>query len=333
VDRRRFLLTSLAGAVAVPLAVEAQQTGKVYRIGIVAAAPPVSDLSGPDPINPLTRAFVHALRELGYVQGKNLVLDIRSAEGRFDRFPEIVRELVRLKVDVILSSSNELFKASRDVTQTVPMVMVAVGAPVEEGLVQSLARPGGNITGLTLDAGPGLGAKRLELLKEILPKVSRVAVLASKGEQRAPWEQSTQAAAMVLGVRLLVVEHTVSEYADAFALIARERPDALLVPEGTANWQNRRLIVEFAAKSRLPAAYFWRQFADVGGLMSYGVDLPDLYRRAASYTDRILRGANPAEMPVERPSKFELVINLKTAKALGLTIPPSLLARADQVIE
>jgi putative ABC transport system substrate-binding protein len=138
---------------------------------------------------------------------------------------------------------------------------------------------------------------------------------------------------MVLGVRLLVVEHTVSEYADAFALIARERPDALLVPEGTANWQNRRLIVEFAAKSRLPAAYFWRQFADVGGLMTYGVDLPDLYRRAASYTDRILRGANPAEMPVERPSNFELVINLKTAKALGLTIPPSLLARADQIIE
>jgi putative ABC transport system substrate-binding protein len=138
---------------------------------------------------------------------------------------------------------------------------------------------------------------------------------------------------MVLGVRLLVVEHTVSEYAYAFALIARERPDALLVPEGTANWQNRRLIVEFAAKSRLPAAYFWRQFADLGGLMTYGVDLPDLYRRAASYTDRVLRGANPAEMPVEQPTKFELIINLKTAKALGLTIPPSLLQRADQVIE
>jgi putative ABC transport system substrate-binding protein len=332
-DRRRFIGTLAGGLLAAPLAAEAQPAGKVYRVGIIAAASPVSDLAGPDPINPATRAFVHALRELGYVQGKNLVLDIRSAEGRFERFPGIVRELVRLKVDVILASSNEVFKAARDVTQAVPMVMVASGAPVEEGLVQSLARPGGNITGITLDAGPELGAKRLELLKETLPNVSRVAVLAPKGERLAQWELSTQAAAKVLGVRLLVAEHTVSEYADAFALIARERPDAVLVPEGTANWQNRRLIVEFTAKSRLPAVYPWREFADAGGLMSYGVDMSDLFRRAASYVDRILRGANPAEMPVERPTKFELVINLKTAKALGLTIPQSLLLRADQVIE
>ena len=199
--------------------------------------------------------------------------------------------------------------------------------------MQSLARPGGNITGLTVDAGPELGAKRLELLKEILPKVSRVAVFASKGDRFAQWEQSTRAAATSLGVKLLVAEHGVSEYADALPLITRERPDALLVPEGTANWQNRRLIIEFAATSRLPAVYPWREFAAAGGLMSYGVDLTDLFRRAASYVDRILKGANAAEMPVERPTKFELVINVKTAKALGLTIPPSLLLRADQVIE
>jgi putative ABC transport system substrate-binding protein len=270
---------------------------------------------------------------LGYVQEKNLVLDTRSAEGRFDRFPEIARDLVRLKADVILSSSNAALKAARDVTQTVPIVMVGGSSPVEEGLVQSLARPGGNITGLTNDAGPELNAKRLELLKEMLPKASRVAVLASKGDRLARWDLGTQAAATVLGVRLLVAEHTVSEYTDAFALIGRERPHALLVPEGTANWQNRRLIVEFTAKSRLPAVYPWRELADAGGLMSYGVDLSDLFRRAASYVDRILRGANPAEMPVEQPTKFEFVINLKTAKALGLTIPPSLLLRADQVIE
>ena len=330
--RRAFIVGGVA-AVAAPLAAEAQQTGKMYRVGIIGAAVPVSDLVGPDPINPLTRTFVHALRALGYVQGKNLVLDIRSAEGRIDRFPEIARELVSLKSDVILSSSNAALKAARDVTQAVPIIMVGGNSPVEEGLVQSLARPGGNITGLTVDAGPELGAKRLELLKEILPKVSRVAVFASKGDRFAQWEQSTRAAATSLGVKLLVAEHGVSEYADALPLITRERPDALLVPEGTANWQNRRLIIEFAATSRLPAVYPWREFADAGGLMSYGVDLTDLFRRAANYVDRILKGANAAEMPVERPTKFELVINVKTAKALGLTIPPSLLLRADQVIE
>ena len=332
-DRRRFLVTSLAGALAAPRAAGAQQAGRMYRLGIIGAAVPVSDLVGSDPINPLTRAFVHALRALGYVQGKNLVLDIRSAEGRVDRFPEIARELVRLKADVILSSSNAALKAARDVTQTVPIVMVGGLSPVEEGLVQSLARPGGNITGLTVDAGPELGAKRLELLKELLPKASRVAVLASKGDWVARWELSTQAAATVLGVRLLVAEHAVSEYADAFSVITRERPHALLVPEGTANWQNRHLIVDFTAKSRLPAVYPWRECPDAGGLMSYGVDLSDLFRRAASYVDRIIRGANPAEMPVERPTLFALVINLKSAKALGLTIPASLLARADHVIE
>ena len=332
-DRRHFLLTSLAATLAAPLGAGAQPAGRMYHLGIIGAAVPVSDLVGSDPINPLTKAFVHALRELGYVQGKNLVLNIRSAEGRGDRFPELARELVRLKADVILSSSNAALKAARDVTQTVPIVMVGGSSPVEEGLVQSLARPGGNVTGLTVDAGPELGAKRLELLKEMLPKASRVAVLVSKGDRVARWELSTQAAATVLGVGLLLAEHIVSDYADTFALIARERPHAVLVPEGTANWQNRRLIVEFTAKSRLPAVYPWREFVDGGGLMSYGVDLSDLFRRAASYVDRILRGANPAEMPVERPTKFELVINLKTAKALGLTIPPSLLLRADQIIE
>ena len=332
-ERRRFLLTSLATTLATPLGVGAQPAGKMHHLGIIGAAVPVSDLVGSVPNNPLTRAFVHALSELGYVQGKNLVLHIRSAEGRGDRFPELAREMVHLKADVILSSSNAALKAARDVTQTVPIVMVGGSSPVEEGLVQSLARPGGNITGLTVDAGPELSAKRLELLKEMLPKASKVAVLASKGDRVAQWELSTRAAAKVSGVRLLVAEHAVSDYADAFALIAGERPDAVLVPEGTANWQNRRLIVEFTATSRLPAIYPWREFVDAGGLMSYGVDLSDLFRRAAGYVDRILRGAKPAEMPVERPIKFEFVINLKTAKTLGLTIAPSLLARADQVIE
>jgi putative ABC transport system substrate-binding protein len=331
-DRRSFLARVGALISFVPV-VEAQQTGKLYRVGYIVTTSPVSDLVGADPINPQARAFVHALRALGYLEGDNLIIEWRSAEGRFDHFPDIVRELVGRNVDVIVTVTNPMHKAARAVTQTLPIVMGASISPVEEGLVQSLARPGGNITGLTADAGPEIIAKRLELLKQMLPKMSRVAFLSSKAEWVGQWQLGLQAASKTFGITLFVAEHTTTDYADAFALIARERPDALLVPEGGTNYANRRLIVDFAARARLPAIYPWRVFADIGGLMAYGVDLSDGFRRAAAYVDKILKGANPAEMPVERPTKFELVINLKTAKALGLTIPPSLLLRADQVIE
>lgn len=318
---------------AAPCAAEAQPAGKVYRVGLIVTLSPVSALLGPDPINPAVRAFVHGLRALGYVEGKNLALEFRSAEGKFERFPDIVRELISLKVDVIVTVTNPMTQAAMNVTRTVPIVMATSVAPEREGLVQSLARPGGNVTGLTIEEGPEIVGKRLELLKQVLPRMSRVAFLGSKAEWSGGWDRTAEAAARALGITLLFAEHTSTQYANAFALIARERPDALLVSQSAVNTGNRGLIADFAAKSRLPAMYPSGLFADAGGLIAYGVSLPDIFRRAAAYVDRILRGANPADLPVEQPTRFELVINMRTAKALGLTIPPSLLLRADQLIE
>jgi len=331
--RRREFITLIGGAaVAWPLAARAQQTGKVYRVGLVFTTSPVSEMVGADPIHPLARSFVYGLRTLGYLQGQNLVLEHRSAEGKFERFPEIMRELIAAKVDVIVTVANPMTQAAKQVTGTVPIVMAYSVSPAELGLVQSLNRPGGNVTGLTMNIGSEIPGKQLQVLRELLPTMSRVAFLHSK-EQEAEGVQNGEAAAEKLGIKLLPAEHTPTDYSGAFAFITREHPDALMVGASAVNVANRQLIVEFAAQRRLPAMYATREFVNIGGLISYGVDFHELFRRAAEYVDRILRGAKPADLPVEQPAKFALVINLKTAKSLGLDVPDKMLALADEVIE
>jgi putative ABC transport system substrate-binding protein len=327
-----FLCALFLALIALPIATNAQET-RAYRVALVFSTSPMSELTGADPAHPLAKAFVRGMRDLGYVEGQNLVLERRSAEGKFERFPEIFRELVTSKVDVIVTFSSPLARAAKDVTQTVPIVMGVSGNPVEEGLVQSLAHPGGNITGLTIDGGPEIAGKRLQLLKELLPRISRVAVLASRDELATEGSQGTETAASRLGLKLLVAKHTPTQYEDAFALIARERPGALLVAQSAPNYANRRQIVDFVARSRLSAMYPNREFVDIGGLISYGPEVAVLAGRAAQYVDRILKGENPANLPVERPTKFELVINLQTAKTLGLTVPASLRLQASQIVE
>jgi len=332
-SRVAALIASLAlGALLAPISTDAQQPGKVYRVGLIVTTSPVSEMAGPEPVHPPTRAFLHTLRSLGYVEGQNLVFERRSAEGKFERFTEIVAELVRLKTDVIVTVSTPLAQAAKQVTTTVPIVMVRSVSPVEAGLVASLGRPGGNITGLTTNTGPEIEGKRLELLKDALPKISRVAYLRMKTDWEGPTGESVKAAAKALNVTLLHAEHTPNEYAGPFAVIAQRRPDTLFVANNAPAYAHRRLIVEFAVKNRLPGMYPWREPVEAGGLMSYGVSVSDLFRRAAGYVDKILKGAKPADLPIEQPTKFELVINLKTAKALGLTIPQSVLVRADEVI-
>ena len=332
-DRRAFLATLTSGLLAAPLAAEAQSVGKVYRVGLIFPSPPVSEMAGPEPVNVAARAFVRGLRTLGYVEGRNLILERRSAEGTFERFAPIVAELVSLSMDVIVVSNTPLAQRAREVTTAVPIVLGVSTDPVGSGLAQSLARPGGNVTGLTANVGPGIQGKRLELLKGAVPSASRVAFLGTKKLWDVVYETSIKAGAQALGLTVFLAEHTPTEYAGAFALIGRERPDALFVASSSENYAQRRLIVDFATSKRLPNVHAFRESVEDGGLISYGVNIADLFRRAAGYVDKILKGARPADLPIEQPTKFELVINLKTAKALGLTIPPSLLQRADQVIE
>ncbi len=333
--RRTFLATVTGATLAAPLAAGAQQAGKVYRVGLIVVATPVSELAGPEPLNPAARAFVQSLRALGYVEGQNLILERRSAEGRFERFGDIVAELVRLKADVIVTNSDPMTRAAKAVTTTVPIVMATSTDPVGEGIVQSLVRPGGNITGLTNVVGPEFEGKRLELLKAMLPGLSRVAYLGSKENKdwESPRGQSVRTAAQVLGVTLVLAEFSPRQYTDAFTLISRARAEALFVAQSPATFAGRALIVDFATRTRLPSMFAWRDAVVFGGLMSYGVSFVDNLRGAATYVDKILKGAKPADLPVEQPTRFELVINLKTAKALGLTIPPLLLLRADEIIQ
>jgi putative ABC transport system substrate-binding protein len=328
VDRRRFLLTSLTGALAAPLAAEAQQTGKVARIGWL----------GDPANNPHVReAFLQGLRDLGYVEGRNLVMEYRSTEGKLERLPALAAELVALKVDVIVGPATAHALAAKQATKTIPIVFPAAADAVTSGLVTSLARPGGNVTGLSF-LGPELIGKRLEQLKQAVPGVSRVAVLWQPGAlgERTDKDILKQAevAARALGVRPQFVEaRGPDDFDRAFSDMTNAGVGALTVWSTPMFFSERRRLVDLAAKNRLPAVHPWREFVDAGGLMSYGPDLADMFRRAATYVDRILKGAKPGDLPVEQPTKFELVINLKTAKALGLTIPQSLLARADQVID
>ncbi|HTK91363.1 MAG TPA: ABC transporter substrate-binding protein [Verrucomicrobiae bacterium] len=325
-DRRTFL-AGAAMLLAAPLAAEGQVPGKVPRVGYVFARVSSADQR-------LWDAARQGLRELGYVEGQNITLEVRWAEGRTERLPELVAELVRFKVDVLVVATTPAALAAKDATRTIPIVFVAVGDPVGTGVVASLARPGGNLTGLSF-SNREVSAKRLELLKESFPGISRVAALTNPGNPiHAVFWQETHIAAQTLGLRLQAVKvRGPEDFDEAFRAAVRGRVDALLAFDDALTVGYRARLVALAAKYRLPTMYGLREFPNAGGLLSYGADLLDQYRRTATYVDRILKGARPADLPVEQPTKFELVINLKTAKALGLKIPQSLLLRADQVIE
>ncbi|OGL05348.1 MAG: hypothetical protein A3I03_11950 [Candidatus Rokubacteria bacterium RIFCSPLOWO2_02_FULL_68_19] len=311
-----------------PLGAAAQQPGKVPRIGYFSAGSPSS---APH----LLEAFRKGLRELGWVEGQNIVVDYRFAEGRFDRLPDLAAELVRLKVDIIVAVPTPAAAAAKNATETIPIVMINVGDPVGLGLIASLARPGGNVTGSSYSVGLEIIGKQLELLKETVPKVRRVAILWNPANPSHPLVvRELNVAARSLGVQLQFLEaRGPNEFEGAFAAMAKERMGALLVVPDSVSFLHRTRLADLAARSHLPAAYGLRGHVDAGGLMSYGPDSADLFRRAATYVDKILKGAKPADLPVEQPTKFELVVNLKTAKALGLTIPQSVLVRADEVIQ
>ncbi len=327
--RREFIALLSGAAVAWPLDTSAQQAAKVARIGFLAVNLP--------PNSHLREAFLQGLRDLGYVEGRNLVIEYRSAEGKFERFPALAAELVALKVDVIVAPLTPAALAAKQATRTLPIVFTTAADPVTSGLVTNLARPGGNVTGLSILA-PELIGKRLELLTQAVPGVNRVAVLRQPNAFGERTEKdiltAAEVAARALGVRLHFVEaRGPDDFDGAFSEITRVRADALTVlPSPMLNTERRRLV-DLAAKNRLPAVYEWREYVDAGGLMAYGPNLADLYRRAATYVDKILKGAKPGDLPVEQPAKFELIINLKTAKDLGLTISQSVLARADEVIQ
>jgi len=331
-----LISTLVLGLLAGPLPTEAQQAGKVYRIGWLGVGGPGSLRRFKLKPSPQHIAFRQRLGELGYVEGQNLVIERRWAEGKHERLPDLAAELVRLKVDVIVTSSAPpAIRAAQRTTRTVPIVMVgADGDPVEAGFVVSLARPGGNITGLTNFASR-LHPKRLELLKEAFPRISRVAILWSPAvrDQRM---KEVETIGQALGIQIRSVVPTgraLSDLESVFSTISRERPDGLLVVTSGLTIRYRARIAEFAIKKRLLTMYTRSRFVKAGGLMSYGTNRPDLYRRAATYVDKILKGAKPADLPVERPTKFELVINLKTAKQIGVTIPPTLLLQATKVIK
>ena len=328
-DRRAFLGTLTGGLLAAPLAAEAQQTGKVYRVGVLTNVPPSTPA-----VSRNWEAFRQGLRERGWVEGQNIVIEYRYAEGRVERFPSLAAELVSLKPDLLVALPNAGARAAKRTTNTIPIVMVYVFEPVRDGLVASLGRPGGNVTGLTAVVSLGLVGKRLELLKEVVPTTSRVAVLSDAYPIDAADWNDMQAAARVLAVKLQsLAVGSPNEFAAAFAAMTREHASALLVLPFPLSYAHPGRIADLAATNRLPAVYPFRESVEAGGLMAYAANAPEMFRRAAYFVDKILKGAKPAELPVEQPTKFDLVINLKTAKVLGLTIPPSLLQRADHVIE
>ena len=301
--------------------------GKVYRIGYL------FEFERPDPTPSPLRAFEETLRELGYVEGRNLAVERRFAAFKYDRLPELAADLVRLKPDVIVTGGNLSIAALKQATTTAPIVMVWAVDPVGAGLVTSLARPSGNITGASLDFDPEFIAKQLEMLNEVVPKLSRVGILRQTGRAGAE-TGALESAARKLALTILFADvRTSNDIEGAFATMTRSRAGAFLILGGSMTWASRQQIADLAVQHRLPGIHLLREYAEAGLLLTYGPSSVAQYRRAATYVDKILRGAKPGDLPVERPTKFELVINLRTAKALGLTIPQSLLQRADQVIE
>jgi len=330
--RREFILALGAAAAAWPFAARAQQAPKVARIGYLT----IGSLESPEARKSLD-TFREGLYELGYIEGQNIVIEYRAADGKIERLPALAAELARLRLDLIVAGATPAGLAAQQAFTTTPIVVAAMGDPVRDGLVASLARPGGNITGTTF-LGPELVPKRLALLKEILPKISRVAVLWHPGAfgERTMRDMLNEIAdaAGTLGMQLQLVEvREPNELDHAFSTMARERAEALFQFPSAMLFSERRRIVELAAMHRLPSMFNGREFVQLGGLIAYGVSLSDLSRRSATYVDKILKGAKPADLPVEQPTKFELVVNVKTAKALGIDIPPTLLARADEVID
>ena len=327
-NRRGFIGALAGGLFAAPLVAAAQPTAKVYRIGFLVTATLTET-------GHLLKALSEGLRELGYVEGRNVVFERRFAEGRQERLPALAVELVRLNVDILVTGSNPVIAAVKQATATIPVVMAVSRDPVGAKFIASLARPGGNITGLANDTAPEIIGKNLALLKEAVPRISRVTYLWNPVPPGAEASKNAlESAARNLGVAFQPVEvRGHAELEGAFAAMVRERANGIVVAQDPVTFGSRSQVVLLAARSRLPAVYGVREFAEAGGLMSYGPNIADQFRRAAMYVDKILKGAKPGDLPIEQPTKFELVINLKTAKALGLTLPPSLLQRADQVIE
>ena len=324
--RRREFITFLGGTVAWPLDALAQQTSKVWRIGMLDTTSAT--------LNPNVDAFRRELRQLGYVEGQNLIIEYRSGEGRIERFPELAAELVRLKVDVVVTRGTPAALAAKNATATIPIVMAAIGEAVGTGMVVSLAQPGGNVTGLNAFVTE-LTAKRVEIMREIVPKISRMAMIDNMGNASVPqqWDEIKRAT-LAFGIQAQLYDvRKPEDIGPAFDAATAQRIDALAVGNDSVFIASRLRVVELAAKHRLPAIYATREFVDAGGLLSYGAHYPDLYRRAASYVDKIFKGAKPGELPVEQPTKLELVINIKTAKALGPDVPFHLQQRADEMIE
>jgi putative ABC transport system substrate-binding protein len=331
-NRRDFVVAVVAllalGVAAASLAAEAQQAGKVYRIGYLSTPTRAS-------VERVLQAFLRTLRELGWVEGQNLTIEYRWAEGDVERLPDFAAELVRRKVDVIVAPAGSAALAAKNATSSIPIVMIFSSDPVEMGLVASLSRPGGNITGTTLTPGPEIFGKQLQILKETIPHASRVAILSNPADPSfATQVREVEATARSLRIRLQHVEaRGPEEFDNAFAAMAQERAEALLVAGTSTFLAHRARLAELAVKGRLPTMYSFRENVEAGGLMAYAVNMTDFIGHAAVYVDKILKGAKPAELPVQQPTKFEFVINLNTAKSLGLTIPQSVLARADDLIQ
>jgi putative ABC transport system substrate-binding protein len=329
IERRTFLAMVTGSLLVAPLAAEAQQAGKVWRIGVLAGSPPTT----PEAARPW-EALMLRLRELGYVEGQNLVVERRWAEGRADRYHELAAELVALKPDVIIAAFTPSVSAAKRATSTIPIVMAIAGDPAGTGLVASLSRPGGNITGMSLQNSPELAGKRLELLKEAFPGLSRVGLLVNRTLPHRDfiW-RDLQRAAVLIGVKLEPFEvRGPEDFSGGLTTKGSEAFEALVVHPDPLAFNHRREIAEFGLKRKMPVAAAYG-FAEAGCLMSFDAHWPDLFRKAATYVDRVLKGAKPGDLPIEQPTEFKVIINLKTAKALGLTIPPSLLQRADQVIQ
>jgi ABC-type uncharacterized transport system substrate-binding protein len=329
ITRRKLLVALGVSVLATSLVSFAQQQGKIWRIGFLSQRPRPASLD-----SDIFGAFRRGMRELGYVEGKNLVIEWRWAEGKYDRLPELAAELVQMKVDVIVAAGAQDISAAQKATSTIPIVMATAPDPVGSGFVKTLARPGGNITGLS-NLSAEVSPKHLEMLLSMVPKLSRVAVLVNPANPaHAMVLKSVQSAAQRTSAKILPVEaRTAPEIEKAFSAMAREKAGAVIVARDGFFIQQVRQIAELAAKNRLPSISGYRNYAEAGGLMSYGQNPAESFRRAATYVDKILKGAKPGDLPVEQPTKFELLINRKTAKALGLTIPQSLLISADRVIE
>jgi putative ABC transport system substrate-binding protein len=326
VIRRHFVCAVVL--LAAPVSGRAQQTGKVPRIAFLA-------LNNPESARQLLGAFRQGMRERGWVDGQNIVIELRFADGKAKRLPALVAELINTKIDIIVATSSATAKVAKDATNTIPIVMATSADALGEGFVADLAHPGGNVTGMTYFVGPQIAGKQLELLKTAIPSAAHIAVLTNPTSGAHPaFIRESRIAARAFGVQLQVSEAGSPDQLDAaFAAMVRERAAALLVASDSLFYGQRRRIVDLAAMNRLPAIYSQKEFVDAGGLISYGANLPDMYRRSAAHVDKILKGLRPGEIPVEQPTKFELIINLKTARSLGMTIPSSLMLRADEMIE